>query len=174
MDGKLKILILFCLFWSCKNKNDLDNINKNVLNNKTGKEFITQNINFLIDSVERFDMRKIPRPEKFKDIKIEKFKIGLLDSILIENKQGTGFLKFNLDTNNLINFKSEYEINIVKVNNYDINILFVRFSNFKIEKDSASIDVKKTIGISMIKDRYYFKKENNMWIMKKKKWLSMG
>lgn len=174
MVGKLKIIILFFLFLSCKNKNDLENVRQDVQYSKRGKEFVSQNINTLIDSVERFDMSKIPRSNKFKDVKIEKLKIGLLDSVLVENKQGTGFLQFTLATKDLINFKSEYDISIVKINNYDINTLFVRFSNFKIEKDFVSIDVKKNIGISMIKNRYYFKKENNIWIFKDKKLLGIG
>jgi hypothetical protein len=106
MDGRFKVIVFVILFSACQKKNNLDRINQNVLNIKSGKEFITQNINFLIDSVEGFDMSKIPRPAKFNDIKIEKFKIGLLDSILIDNNsQEVGFLKFNLDKDDLVNYK---------------------------------------------------------------------
>lgn len=173
MDGKLKIIMLIFLFCCCENKNKNDHKIEDTSFNKKGKEFIIENINFLIDSVERFDMSKVPAREKFKDIKIEKFKIGLLDSILSKNNESE-FLKFILYKNDLINFKSDYEVSLVKINNYDTKILFVSFSNFRFGENDASIDVKKVIGISMIKNRYYFKKENNKWILKKKQLLSLG
>lgn len=172
MDGKFKIIgiIIFALLCSCKKQENIEN---------SGRELITQNINVLIDSIESFDMSRIQRLEKFKNIKIEKFTVGILDSIIIENSNfkkidKNTFLKFNIKKNDLVNFKSSYKINIVKINNYDINVLFVRFSNFQIKEDEASIIVKKNIGISMIKNRYYFKKENGVWVFEKKEFLGMG
>lgn len=170
MVGKLKILVLLFifLFGSCKKQNNL------AIN---GKQIITQNINILIDSIEGFDMSKIPRPEKFKKIKIEKFTVGLLDSILIVDNQLDGemvYNRFNLEKQDLINFKSDYKIKIVKINNYDTNILFVNFFNFKIQDNKASIEVKKKIGISMVHHKYYFEKENDIWVFKKKVLLGMG
>ncbi len=163
-------VIIFVLFCSCKKQDSMD----------IGREFITQNINILIDSINHFDISKMPVSEvsrkdfkNYKPIKIEQITVGLLDSILIENNEKE-FLDFNLQKSELINFKSEYEINIVKVNNYDTNVLFVRFSNFQIIENEASINVKMNIGISMIKNRYYFKKENDVWVFKKKKFLGMG
>ncbi|CCB70211.1 hypothetical protein [Flavobacterium branchiophilum] len=168
MDGKYKIILLILLFLSicnCKNQVKTEN---------SGKELIIQNINFLIDSVERFDMSKIPVSEKFKDIKIEKITVGILDSVLIDNEGNLNkinplkYSKFKMCPNDLVKFKSEYKIKLVKINNYDSNILFVKFSNLKIENNEATIDVKKNIGISMIKERYYFVRKNNFWLFKKK------
>ncbi|RTZ01459.1 hypothetical protein EKM02_05505 [Flavobacterium sp. RSP49] len=175
MDGKLKMIVLmaFVLFCSCKKQNNIKN---------NGKELIVQNINILIDSVEYFDMSKVPRPEKFKNIKIEKITVGLLDSILIEkidfNKSKkinkTSFLQFNIKDSDLVDFRSDYKINIVKINNYDINILFVRFSNLTINENEASVIVTKVIGISMIKNRYYFKNKKGVWVFIRKELLGMG
>jgi hypothetical protein len=174
---KISIIIVLVLFCSCKKQEDKD----------IGRELITQNINILIDSIESFDTSKMPEPnvslkdfKNYKPIKIEQISVGLLDSILIDNDENPQitnqekFLKFNLQKSDLVNFKSEYKINIVKVNNYDTNILFVRFSNFQMNKNEANIEVKMNIGISMIKNRYYFKKENDVWVFKKKKLLGMG
>ena len=74
----------------------------------------------------------------------------------------------------MTNFKSKYTIKIVKLNNYDTTILFVRFSNFQINESDANITVKKVIGISMIKERYYFIKQNDIWVFKKKEILGLG
>lgn len=172
MIGNYKIvaILVLILFCSCKKQDDKEK----------GRELITQNINILIDSIECFDMSKMPVSnvslkdfKSYKPVKIEQITVGLLDSILIESNE-KDFSDFNLQKSDLVNFKSEYKINIVKVNNYDINVLFVRFSNFIINEKEASIDVKKNIGISMIKNRYYFKKENDVWVFKKKEFLGMG
>ena len=83
-------------------------------------------------------------------------------------------IKINLCYCDLINFKSDYQIKIVKINNYDTNVLFVNFFNFKIKNNKASIEVKKKIGISMVHHKYYFEKENDIWVFKKKVLLGMG
>lgn len=170
----ITFLILFC---SCKIRDD----------KVIGKELIIQNINVLLDSIECFDTSKMSVTKvsqkdfkNYKPVKTEQITIGLLDSILIEKNERLKeinqkkFLKFNLQKSDLLNFNSDYKINIVKVNNYDNNILFVKFSNFQISEDEASIIVKKNIGISMIKNRYYFKKQNGIWVFKKKEFLGMG
>lgn len=169
--------ILFCLvlFSSCKQENIVE----------SGRELIFQNINILLDSIESFDTSKMPGPENFKDfkdvkieqIKIDKIKIGLIDSVLVVNrnlKEVVSNSSFTITENDLINFKSDYKIDIVKVNNYDVNFLFVSFSNLQIVNDNASIDVKKVIGISMTKDRYFFKNENGGWVFKRKINIGIG
>ena len=85
-----------------------------------GRELITQNINILLDSVERFDTSKIPASVEFKDVKIEQIKIGLIDSVLVQNIKDYNS-SFIINRNDLVNFKSNYNIEIVKVNNDDIN-----------------------------------------------------
>lgn len=179
MIGNFKIVVImvFILFCSCKKQN------KEVV----GRELINQNINILLDSIESFDVSKmrvkqvsIKDFKNYKPVIIEQIKIGLLDSILIEDDKNLKILnqekllKFNLQKSDLINFKSEYKISIVKVNNYDTNILFVRFSNFNIGHDKASIEVTKIIGISMLSNKYYFEKQNGIWVFKKKEFLGMG
>jgi hypothetical protein len=55
-----------------------------------------------------------------------------------------------------------------------IEIMLVTFLNFSIQGKKSSIEVKKRIGISMIRHKYYFQKENGIWVFKKKEFLSMG
>lgn len=104
----------------------------------------------------------------------------MLDSVFIENDESFNFInqkksfRFKLQESDLVNFKTNYTIKLVKVNNYDNNILFVNFSNFYMTDNEANIDVKKNIGISMIKERYYFIKRNAIWVFKKKELLGMG
>lgn len=179
MSGKYKITIIL-LFIICSCKNELKTNNKNGLNTNRERVFITQNINSLIDSVESFDTSLIPPSKEFKDLKVEKITIGLLDSVFIENDESFNFInqkksfKFKLQESDLVNFKTNYTIKLVKVNNYDNNILFVNFSNFYMTDNEANIDVKKNIGISIIKERYYFIKRNAIWVFKKKELLGMG
>lgn len=170
MDGKFKIIVILivAIVCSCKKQVTVEN---------SGRELITQNINVLIDSIEMFDMRLFFVPEKYKNVKTEKISIGLLDSIVVENLSNikeTNFIKFNISEKEIHNYKSNYKIAIVKLNNFDTKVLFVRFSNFEINENNASIVVKKVIGISMIKERYYFIKQNDMWVFKKKEFLGMG
>lgn len=159
------LFVLFSLmfFSSCKQEIKID----------SGRELIIQNINVLLDSVERFDTSKMPTSEEFKNVKIEQIKIGLIDSVLVQNIKDYNS-SFIINRNDLVNFKSNYKIEIVKVNNYDINFLFVSFSNFKIHNDEATIDVKKVIGISMTKDRYFFKNENGHWVFISKENIGLG
>jgi hypothetical protein len=175
MGGKFKIIgaLIFALLCNCKKQMSIEN---------SARELISQNINVLIDSVESFDMSKIQRPKKFRNIKVEKITVGLLDSILIEKsdlnafvkKSKTNFLQFNIKEDDLINFKANYKINIVKINNYDINVLFIRLSNLTVSEDEASIIVTKVRGISMIKNRYFFKKKKEEWVFIRKEMVSMG
>lgn len=183
MDGKYKITIAL-LFIICSCINEVKMNNKNELNTDNQRAFVAQNINRLIDSVESFDPSLIPPSEEFKDYKVEKITIGLLDSVFVENdenfdhinqkKTHLKFFKFKLQESDLVNFKNNYVIKLVKVNNNDSNIIFVNFSNFYMSDNEANIDVKKNIGISMIKERYYFIKRNGIWGFKKKELLDMS
>lgn len=184
MDGKYKITIITLLFIISSCKNEVKTNNKNGLNIDSQRVFITQNINSLIDSVESFDTSLIPPSEEFKDFKVEKITIGLLDSVFIENDENFNYInqkknqlksfKFKLEESDLVNFKTNYTTKLVKVNNSDNNVLFVNFFNLKIQGNKSSIEVKKRIGISMVHHKYYFEKENHVWIFKKKELLGMG
>lgn len=170
MDGRIIVLLVSVLFLNCEKKTNR-NVKADVLKKKEAKEFVIENINILIDSVEGFDMSKYP---KFRKLKIEKFKISLADSIITEKNSFGSFFNFRLDKKILENYKSDYEIKLVQNYKEDIRYLFIQFSNFTIDDNVAEISVKKKIGISMVKDRYYFQKKNNKWILKKKQLLSMG
>jgi hypothetical protein len=171
----LTILIILLLLGCKKPNEELEN-----------RRLIRQNINVLIDSVESFDISKMPVSsvsrkdfKNFRPVKLKPMRICLLDSILakedrLKTNDGIKYLRFNLNKEDLVNFKSNYKIMIVKVNNYDPNILFVRLSNLIIQENKASIEVKKVLGISMLHNKYYFEKENGVWIFKKKEFLSMG
>jgi len=173
MNNKHKTILLSLLFliiYSCGNNSDIKRNFKNQENTrKPEKEFISQTINILLDSLEAFDMSTLPRLEKFKDIKIEPFTIGLLDTVTKEYNE-----KFKLHQTDIIKFKSNYAIKLVKVNNYDSNILFIKFSNLTLGNNNASIVVKKNIGVAMLKEQFYFIKRNNIWVLEKKKFLGMG
>ena len=178
MIGNFRILVIIVpfLIFSCNRKNGII---------QNGNELITQNINVLLDSIEIFDISKMPVSDvstkdfkNYRAVKTKQIKIGILDSIkIIDNNYLTinkEFLKFNLQKSNLINFKSEYKIEILKTNNYDTNILFVRFSNFNINNNKADIVVTKIVGISMVSNKYYFEKRDEIWVFKKKIMLGMG
>ncbi|WP_123955366.1 hypothetical protein [Flavobacterium cheongpyeongense] len=178
MIGNFKVLriVIILLLLGCKKQNETED----------SRKLITQNINVLIDSVESFDISKMPVSsvshkdfKNYKPLKVKQMTIGLLDSILVkENKLNknneTNYLRFNLQKEDLVNFKSHYKIEIVKVNNYDTNVLFVSFFNFSMKGNKSSIEVKKRIGISMIHHKYYFEKENDTWVFKKKEFFGMG
>ncbi|WP_163408690.1 hypothetical protein [Flavobacterium ajazii] len=175
MTGNFKIIgiIFLLLLFNCKK-------NENNLIIEDGKKLVEQNINVLLDSIESFDISKIKVPpvslkdfKNYKPIKTEQLRIKLLDSVLVK-KQGKGFFEFNLDEKCLINLKSKYKTNIVKLNNHSGNVLFVSFFNFWIKNNIGVIEVKKTIGISMSHDKYYFKKKNDKWIFIRKELLNMG
>ncbi len=164
----LFLLFNLILFSSCKQEIKVDR----------GRALITENINILLDSIEGFDTSKMPSPKypnefNVNKIEIKQIKIGLIDSVLVQNINGYNSF-FIINRNDLVNFKSNYKIEIVKINNYDINYLFVSFSNFQIDNDKATIDVKKVIGISMTKDRYFFKNENGHWVFISKKNIGIG
>ena len=179
MIGNFKTLgiIITLLLLGCKKQNETED---------SRRELIRQNINILIDSVDSFDINKMPVSQvstkdfkNYKPIRLEQMRIGLLDSIVAKEdklkiKNGIDYLRFNLRKEDLANFKSEYKIKIVKVNNYDRNVLFVRFLNYNIQGNKSSIEVKKIIGISMIHHKYYFERENGVWVFKKKEILGMG
>ncbi|WP_316633062.1 hypothetical protein [uncultured Flavobacterium sp.] len=177
MIGNFKIIGIIFLFliFSCKKQNGAI---------EDGRELITENINVLLDSVEFFDTSRMPVSsvslkdfKKYKPVKIKQIKIGLLDSITNENltsNEKSKFVKFNIGKNEIFNFRSKYIIEILKINNYDSNILFVKFSNFRIENNLANIEVKKVSGISMTHHKYYFKKKNGRWVFIKKELLGIG
>ena len=174
MDGKLIIIGLFTiLLYNCNKKVNIQNI---------GKNLVAQNINILLDSVEGFDMSKIPPSPEFKNKITPKLTLGLRDSITIdtiytskENEfESYEYLKFNLNNNDLINFKSDYKLFFQKNQSLNTNVLNIEISNLRINEYKASVEVSKVIGISMTYDRYYFKKENGNWVFKKKENLGIG
>ncbi len=174
MDGKIIIIGLFTiLLYNCKKK---ENIQEN------GKELIFRNINILLDSVERFDMSKVPPSPQFKDIVTPEITLGLRDSITIdtiysskENElKSFKYFEFNLVKKDLIAFKSHYKLFFQKGRSMDVNILSIEISNLRINEIEASVEVAKVIGISAIHDRFYFKKENGVWVFKKKIKLGIG
>jgi hypothetical protein len=179
MDGIFKKTALFFLFLaviSCKKDE------KPILNNThellvlEGKNLIRQNINVLIDSVIQFDVRLLN--EKNDPPKIT---IGLIDHIPqreISSNAGrtdwNNFVSFKLENKDIKNFKSLYKLNLVKSKNNSTDIVFVTFSELRIEGDNAYVAVKKARGIGMINNTYYFKKENGIWVFTKKDTSNMG
>lgn len=176
MDGffkKIGFVILFLTVINCKKNEELDiQKNKLVLD---GKSLIKENSYILIDSLENYDLRFLNKNKKS-----EPFTVGLLDSIAIDKRYFNyghriyNYLTFKLKKNDLSNFKSPYKLNLIKSETYDSNVLFIEFSNLKIEEDKAEIIVKKIRGISSIINRYYFKKKNNRWVFIRKQLLSMA
>lgn len=170
---KIVFVFLFLAILSCKKEEKLDSDKNNLI--LEGRSLIKENSNILIDSLDRYDLRSLRKNEK-----LESFTVGLLDSISIDEKYsrydyGTrNFLTFKLENNDLSNFISPYKLNLTKAESYDSNILFIAFSNLKIEGDKAQIIVTKVRGISSVKDRYYFRKGKNKWIFTRKKFLTMG
>lgn len=174
MNGNFKKigLVFICLILMSCNKNektsepikDSKSIEQDLI--LEGRKFIKQNSNIIIDSIASFDLRFInPQPNE------EKLTIGLVDSIYYKNIGGgsdKNFMSFKLYKDDLANFKSEYKLNLVQRNNQDSNVLYITFSNFRIENNIAIIRVKKVFGISMMQAVFYFKKENNVWIFKGK------
>lgn len=176
MDGLFKKIILFLLFLAvigCK-KNEKSEIGNNDLI-ADGKKLILQNSNVLIDSLERYDLRFLSKNEKLKP-----FTVSVLDSITIDERYSKysqaplKFFTFKLEGDDFSNFKSPYKLNVVTKDNHQSNVIFVSFSNLKIEGDKAEVMITKINGISSVTDRYYFKKQNNKWVFLRKKQLSMG
>lgn len=170
MDGVYKIVLIFIFitFLGCKKQHN---------NVSIAKELISTNINILIDSVETFDVSKYKNSQKSKK---NAFSIGLIDTVeidneILKNKSNVPYyVSLKLNSNDIINFKSEYEVDLVSVDNLRSDILFIKFKNLKIEGKKANIEVKKTRGIGMINAIYFFEKINDKWIFKNKKILNMG
>jgi len=183
MDGNLKkiILIFICLMLMCCKDKDYEEhirllkearlVEQNLI--KEGRQLIQQNSNILIDSAFIFDHNRFD-PK----IKGEKPIIGLIDSIYyklsgIENDKY--LVTFKLSKADLVNFKSDYQLQLVKNRNESPNgnpaenFLFYTFSKFRIIDNKASIDVKKSYGISMMSATFFFEKRNNVWVFIKKR-----
>lgn len=159
------ILLLF--FCSCNQFRNNDNY---------GSHFVQCNINILLDSLNMFDMRGVPRPEKFNDIIINKPTVHLKNIVSvdsIESHINHKYLSFNLKKDVLSKLKSDYEVHLVK-NRVDEGNIFVVISNFAINDSTITVDVKKSLGIGMTKDRYFFRKMKQKWIYTKKINLRMG
>lgn len=180
MDGLFKktaLIFLLLVVISCKKDE------KTISNNTThdnlileGKNLIRQNINVLIDSVIQFD---VPLLNQKNDP--PRMTIGLIDHIPtreISSNAGrtdwNNFVSFKLENKDIKNFKSLYKLNLVKSKNNNTNIVFVTFSEFRIDGDNAYVAVKKVRGIGMINNTYYFKKENGKWVFTKKDTSNMG
>lgn len=176
MDGIFKkiVLVLICSTLMCCNNNHNKEHNK-LLNEARSKEkelimegrkLIQQNSSILIDSVSAFDIKSLdPKVKK------EKLTIGLIDSVYYKNTgigSGKNFIAFKLHKADLANFKSDYELHLVQDNNQDVNILFITFSNFKIDNNNARIRVRKVKGTSMMEAFFFFEKINNVWVFRKK------
>ena len=165
-------LVFICSILMCCNKNektsepikDSKSIEQDLI--VEGRKFIKQNSNIIIDSIASFDLRFMnPQANE------EKLTIGLIDSVFYKNIGGgsdKNFMSFKLHKADLASFKSEYKLNLVQRNNLDSNVLYITFSNFRIDNNNAIIRVKKVFGISMMQAVFHFKKENNVWVFKKK------
>jgi hypothetical protein len=156
-----KLIFVFALlaFISCK-KNEVEKIKTNNAKDSLvldGRNLIKQNSNVLIDSVESFDLRFL-----VKNNKEPKFTVALLDSISVNGNS------IKLENKDLINYKSPYQLHLVKKNKDDGESLFIAFSKFRIDGDRAFITVKKVFGISMMQATFYFRKENGIWIFQRK------
>jgi hypothetical protein len=173
MDGifnKIVLLLFVLLAISCKKEDKMDAIKNNLI--AEGKVLIKQNSNVLVDSLERYDMN-ILHPEG----KLKPLQVALLDSVGINERFSRETLKcirFKLEEGDFSSFKSPYKLNLVKKEVSEVHVLFVSFLNLEIKNDLANIVVKKINGISSTIDRYYFKKQNNKWVLINKHQMSMG
>lgn len=170
MIGKCSFYVFILFFISCVKKQD---------NNIIGRELIKENINCLIDSVELLDPNLLPVSKvstkdfpKYKPVKSKEIQINLLEKIKTsyrnQKNDSDNYLEFVLLKKELMNFKSRYKFNLVRDNNFDPSIVFVKIENFKIDGINASLEVTKTIGISFVRDKYIFKKIDGHWVMHKK------
>ncbi len=176
MDGIFKKLVfvslLLALITGCKKDGKTDAVKNNLV--AEGRALLKQNSNVLIDSLESFDFAILNKK------KAGSLKVALLDSLLINERyskfdsEPSKFFTFKLDKNDISNFKSLYKLYLVQKEISETNVLFVSFSNLKINNNKAQIMVIKINGISSVIDRYYFKKQNNKWIFTSKEKLSMG
>ena len=161
------ITILLLCFFSCKQVRN---------NNDYGSRFVKCNINILLDSLSMFDMRGVRRPAKFNDIIITKPIVQLKSTVFVdslESQINNKHLSFNLKKDVLSRLNSDYEVHLVK-NRVDEGNIFVVISNFAISDSTITVDVKKSLGIGMTKDRYFFKKIKQKWIYTRKTNLRMG
>lgn len=189
MEGNFKkiILIFICLmFVCCKDKQYEEHIKllkearlkekeaklfqQHLI--KEGRQLILQNSSVLIDSAFIFDHNRFD-PK----MKGEKPIIGLIDSIyykLSGIRNDKYLVTFKLSKADLVNFKSDYQLQLVKNQNESPNgnpaenFLFYTFSDFRIIDNRARIDVKKNYGISMMSAIFFFEKRNNVWVFIKK------
>ncbi|MEO8236546.1 MAG: hypothetical protein ABI576_00460 [Flavobacterium sp.] len=177
MDGvfkKLVFVLSLLTALSCK-KDEKTNLNNNKIITEA-RNLIRLNSNVLIDSVEQFD---VPLPNG-KHV-MPQITIGLIDSIpkrdmklRMGRSDGDTFAEMKLEKDDLVNFRSPYKLNLVKVKNDDTNILFVTFSELSIRGNHAFVVVKKVRGIGMVKNTYYFEKQNGRWVFIKKGFSKMG
>ncbi|GEL10208.1 hypothetical protein SAMN05192550_0766 [Flavobacterium glycines] len=178
MEGNFKkiVLIFICLMLMCCKDKDYEE-HLRLLNEarlfqrhliKEGHQLIRQNSSILIDSVSVFDIKSLNPNEKK-----EKLTVGLIDSVYYKNTgigSGNNFISFKIHKADLSNFESDYELKLVERfdENTNENLLFITFSNFRIENKKARIIVKKVKGIGMMKATFFFEKINNVWVFKKK------
>jgi hypothetical protein len=179
MDDILKKIVFFFLFLAVtgckKDEKPISNNNHNTLISEA-RNLIRQNCNILLDSVEQFDP-PLPNGKKV----MPKLTVGLMDSIpkrdmslRMGRSDGDTFAELKLEKADLINFKSPYKLNLVKVKKEDTNILLVTFSELSIKGNHAFVVVKKVRGIGMVEDTYYFEKQNGKWVFIKKGFSKMG
>lgn len=166
--GKIFFIgILLLCFVSCKQTKN---------NHDYGSHFVECNINILLDSLNMFDMRGVPRPEKFNDIIITKPTVQLKSIVStdsFESQINHKYLFFNLKNDVLSRLKSEYEVHLVK-DRVDEGNIFVVISNFAMNDSTVTVDVEKSSGIGMTRDRYFFKKVKQKWIFVRKTNLRIG
>ncbi len=168
---KILLALTLLIFINCQKHEKLTNTNNLKVNQDlilSGRTLIRENINILIDSVANFDLSSLS-----KDKESAKLSVGLIDSLVIDDVEYYNAvhknLKFKIEKNEIKDFKSPYGLKLVKINNDDVNVLFVTFSDFHIFGDRAYLNVKKNLGISMMQATFYFKKEKGKWVFIKKK-----
>lgn len=165
-----KVILYIVLFTYCIS------CNEKISTQKYGNIFVQENINVLLDSLKMFDMRGVPRPEKFNDIIIKKPTVQLNSIVSVDSLNSHinhKYLSFNLNKDVLSRLKSDYDVYLAK-NSLDEGNIFVVISNFAINDSTITLDVKKSLGIGMTKDRYFFKKVKQKWIFYKKDNLRIG
>lgn len=165
--GKVIYITLFLCCISC---------NKKISNQKYGNIFVQENINVLLDSLKMFDMNAYAKENNLKDVTIAKPIVQLKSTVFVdslESQINNKYLSFNLKKEVLSGFKSDYEAYLVK-NRVDEGNIFVVISNFAINDSTTTVDVKKSLGIGMTKDRYFFKKVKQKWVYTRKTNLRIG
>ena len=158
-------LLLCCI--SCNNK---------ISTQKYGNIFVQENINVLLDSLKMFDMNAYAKENNLKDIIITKPIVQLKSTVFVdslESQINNKYLSFNLKKDVLSRLKSDYEVHLVK-NRVDEGNIFVVISNFAISDSTITVDVKKSLGIGMTKDRYFFQKIKQKWVFVRKTNLGIG